>query len=80
MATLATYLDWSDRGFEKYEVGRGGKFADLDFSVDGDRSPTVYIHLRRDSKSKRDFTIIVDNDTALRDLYEALKTAYGEED
>ena len=53
---LAMYLDWSDKGFEKYQAGQGGAYAVI--SVWTDEEGT-WINLRRDSKCKQDFAILL---------------------
>ncbi len=69
MPTTVEYLDWSDRGFEKFEAGGdASKFGTVDIANDDNG---LTIHLRRNTKTKRDLTIFVPDGLAEL-LWEAL--------
>lgn len=76
MPQTVEYLDWSDRGLELYESGSGNvKYAEIDFVVE-DETNNLHINLRRNTKSKRDLTIVISDPKA---LYELLKERFGDE-
>jgi hypothetical protein len=79
LPSLVEYLDWSDQGLEKYEGGHGGSYGNLDFAMDDEPGGDLFLYLRRDTKKKRDFTLIVPTHLAEK-LYELLGEKFGKND
>lgn len=72
---LVEYIDWSDRGLERHETGQhSSSFGNLDFDL---AEFDLYLHLRRNTKHRRDFTIIIPH-YHLKELYENLKELFEE--
>lgn len=80
MAETVQYIDWSDdSAYEKYlNDGSTAKYGTIEYEVDeSDPSPDLHLHIRRDTKSRRDFTLLLSSNQ-LRALYDKLKEVYGE--
>lgn len=72
---ITEYIDWSDVAYERHEAGQGGsKYAELSFWID-EVTDDLVINLRRDTKKKKDFMLMID----AKELYLKLKEHFNEE-
>jgi hypothetical protein len=57
---LVNYVDWSDRGYERYEGGEGNDhYAECDLLIDDKGPAEVTVYLMRNSRTRRHFTLFI---------------------
>lgn len=70
---LAEYLNWSDSAMEKYDTEKStSSYAELSYWLEGSVDPNIFINLRRETATRRNFTVIIN----AKNLYEFLKNHF----